>query len=581
MDQTKGDQLISISRQALYWILGLVGFQFLLFTPLYFTRSEEGRFWPVIQNIPWDFLSRPNPDLFRWCLEYSLIYMVGWLLFSHTRYRVLSVSFVSIGYLFCFIFQVYYYLLWKIYGEIPIFANDFALFERVLPVFIKSHFIKPLFFYSLVLILLAGTAKLFFTLHHALFLRSSSLPIPVFSALSLIFFGIPTLAKWQIPHPRDSNDSKTAIISIGENLFQTLTHERVFRISDSLPLSKYQVYYDLPIRSKPNILLIFIEAYGSVIGVANPYSDAYKKQLLAMQENLRENSWFSASALSNSTILGGRSWLGFTSVLAGIRIDNHPSYEKLLSKYTEYPHWIDWLNHKGYQTYRLNTMANPGKDFQALDAIADTFYKIKFWTKYSDIPYQGYRYDYLGGIPDQYALHYWDETVLNRSELPYFLFFITLNTHAPFYLPPPVLADWHALDTIHTSPHRSDRIEKGKPIARYALEVNYIFQVLEKYILEKTDSNTLFILMGDHQPAGMEYLLHGKTDVYATPIHIISKDSSWINAFNRNGFQAGMLPHFTRPSLLRHEGFYSYFIKIWAEHDRLDTNLPIYPKGLQ
>ena len=107
-------------------------------------------------------------------------------------------------------------------------------------------------------------------------------------------------------------------------------------------------------------------------------------------------------------------------------------------------------------------------DYLKIDSIAQNYFHTHHWTKYSDIPYSGYKYDYFGGIPDQYALSFWYETILDKSTHPHYLFFITLNTHAPFYLPPPILENWRDLDKIQSSPHKGNRLEKGIPIVRYA-----------------------------------------------------------------------------------------------------------------
>ena len=168
-----------------------------------------------------------------------------------------------------------------------------------------------------------------------------------------------------------------------------------------------------------------------------------------------------------------------------------------------------------------------------------------------------------------------------KKKSPYFLFFITLNTHAPFYLPPPVVENWKDLDAIKVSPNGGTRLEQGPPIKRYSKEVRYILDVLAQFILQKADEHSLFILLGDHQPAGMEFMVHGKTDTYATPVHIVSKDKSWINLFIQHGFNTGMIPDFKPHSLLKHEGFYSFFMSLWAKRDSLDQTPPYLPDGIK
>jgi hypothetical protein len=480
------------------------------------------------------------------------------------------------------LFQFYYFILWKIYGEIPIFSYDWALFARVLPVFLKTMGIPGILFYPALTLPAIFLIGLLFSCFRYLHKKIEEISTKAKLVYFVVVFLLPALLKMLIPHPDESNDTKSAIVWLSQNVHKTFSLRRVQSLPDTLNYSHYESYSKLPLKSKPNILLIFIEAYGSVLGCVSPYDTAYYALLKKMEDNLSLAGWKSATTLSNSTILGGRSWLGFTSLIAGLKIDNHPAYEKLIHRFSDYPHLIKTLNNHGYHTYRLNTMANFGEDFKKIDSIAGNFFNINSaWTKFNDIPYQGYRYDYFGGIPDQYALYYWNKNVLNKNKQPYFLFFITLNTHAPFYLPPPMLPNWKDLDAIKISPHDNIRAESGKPIERYAKEVHYILSTLQQYILTEADSNSLIILIGDHQPAGMEYMIKGKTDLYANPIHIITKDEKWVSILTDRGFHQGMVPKLERPSPFNHQEIYSFLMSAWAKHDSLDIRLESLKDGLR
>ena len=561
-----------------YLLFLFIFLQAALFVPLYLTKYGQGNFFPLSD---W-FKPRVNPDIFRFSLDYALIWItivIGY------RYKKLNlfIYLLSACYLGLFLFQTYYFISWKIYGEKPVWSYDWALIRRVLPVFMRTMKISPVVFnllgFLLIVLIYIGVYRL-----HRYMLKS-------ISSLNLSFLGITGTLGCLLPfilysaYPYDAGDSNTypAAHWIVDDIQWTFTETRIKPLPDIGARQEYSEYYDLPVKSKPNIYLIFIEAYGSIAGAVDPFQQSYWERLKQMEATLAGQGWKAASTLSNSTILGGRSWLGFTTLMSGLRIDNHPAYEKLIEQYPRYPQLIRVLNHFGYQTYRLNTMANFGLSFAKLDSLAGQFYDNKFWTKYSDLPYQGYRYDYFGGIPDQFALNYWDEEVLNKLQQPYFLFFITLNTHAPFYLPPPLLENWKDLNAIKTSPHRTTRSEDGAPVYRYVQDVLYNLSFLEKYILEKADSNSLFILVGDHQPAGMEYLLGAKTDTYATPMHIITRDGRWIESIKQKGFNPGMLPLFKPGSLLKHEGFYSFFMQTWSEIDSLPPDkIPRYlPSGIQ
>lgn len=554
----------------------LVVLQALLFLPLYAAKYAEGHFLPDLDR----FWTRDNPDIFRWSLDYALLFIIILMGYRLKKISVLTLL-LSLGFLLLFLFQSYYFISWKIYGEKPVWTYDWALILRVLPVFMRTMKISPPIFYTICGLSLLLILILVYRIHRFILNAIHSVnPVYFITTISLVFI-LPYFLS-EIIHTR-SLKNYPVIHWITRDMVWTFTGSRVKSLPEIGDKPVYNNYYDLDLKTKPNICLIFIEAYGSIAGAVPPYQDLYWNRLKSMDSSLAGNGWYAASALSNSTILGGRSWLGFTTLLSGLRIDNHPAYEKLIREHTGYPHLIRILNHMGYHTYRLNTMANFGMSFEKLDSIAIQFYANKTWTKYSDLPYQGFRYDYFGGIPDQFALNYWDETVLNKQQQPYFLFFITLNTHAPFYLPPPLLDNWKDLNSIKTSPHSTTRAEEGAPVYRYVQDVVYNLSFLEKYILEKADSNTLFILIGDHQPAGMEYLLGAKTDTYATPLHIITRDGRWTEALKKKGFQSGMLPVFKTGSLLKHEGFYSLFMQTWSEVDSLPaTRIPAYlPNGLQ
>ncbi len=554
--------------------------QWLLFVPLYFTRLEEGSFLPWLHDFPQALLTRNNPDFFRWSLEYALMAVI-FLYFAITGLYKVSRYIISILYTSLFIFQCYYFIVWKIYGEIPIWTFDWALLQRVLPLFMKTIGVPILFMNLIILLSILSFYYLVLKIHNWLASQSKYINQTSWLGISALFFIIPfTLTRVYRVNP-DSNQSKSGILWISDNIHTAMTKSRVKVLPDLSHPDIYKSYTTLPLRSKPNILLIFIEAYGTILGSVPPYDLDYGAQLKSMESNLAQHGWHSASALSNSTVLGGRSWLGFTSLISGLRLDNHPAYERLIEFHSGFPHLINTLRHHGYTTYRLNTMQSMGSNFNQIDSISGLYFNVAHWTRYSDIPYKGYAYDYFGGIPDQYALHFWHDHILKREKNPYFLFFITLSTHAPFYLPPPLVEDWRTLDLIKSSPHGSVRSEQTKPLDRYSKSVSYTLSVLQEYIVHKADTNTLIILVGDHQPAGMEYLLKGKTDTYAAPLHIICKDQSWIDRLRLKGFHSGMVPTFKSGSLLNHEGFYSFLMSTWAEKDSLVEIPPYLKKGIE
>jgi hypothetical protein len=316
---------------------------------------DEGSFFPNLAGFPSSLIARSNPDIFRWSLDFA--FLVGCWLILKKRYPGVKLLIPVTGiYLIFFVFQCYYYFVWKIYGEIPIWSYDLALLKRVFPVFMKTMGIPPILIFAGALILVSLLFILFKKVFKTLIVISEPCTWQSIAFICFILFIIPFSLKLYYPHVVDGEKVKTGIHWIVENMNTTFTRSRVKVLPDLSQSVTYKDYYDLKLKSKPNIYLIFIEAYGSVAGTVSPYDELYAEHLKNIQDSLEHHDWYSASVLSNSTILGGRSWLGFTTLLSGLRIDNHPAYEDLIEHHTDYPHLINTLNQQGYQTYRLNTM---------------------------------------------------------------------------------------------------------------------------------------------------------------------------------------------------------------------------------
>ena len=202
---------------------------------------------------------------------------------------------------------------------------------------------------------------------------------------------------------------------------------------------------------------------------------------------------------------------------------------------------------------------------------------------YNDIPYKGYQYDYLGGLPDQYALGHFDENIGDKSTSPKFLFFITTTSHGPWYPPPPIVKDWKALDDLKESPTGESPQLKGETIFRYQKSIEYELKVVIDFIKNQSNRNSIFILLGDHQPATLEYKIADRSHNAATPIHIISRDSAFVNSFQKYGLQPGMNVNIINVEYINHQGIYSLFLRQLLEFYGVEEiELPQYfPNGLE
>ena len=334
---------------------------------------------------------------------------------------------------------------------------------------------------------------------------------------------------------------------------------------------------------KPDVYFIFVESYGTVASLTKETSARYDSLIFSLEKDFEAENWNIVSNYSRAPIIGGKSWLSFSTVMAGLKMYEHTGYNNIIQNQKQYPHIVEYFNQQGYETYRMNTFkANANTEMKIPYEVLDEFWKFDHWVKFKDIPYQGYEYDIFGGIPDQYALGFLQDSIIVDS-LPSFNFFITMNSHGPWFEPPPILEKWQDLDKIKYTPHGAYHKQEGSNHERYYKTIVYQLEMLKDFITNKVDSNSVVVLIGDHNPAGMEYKLWKIYNRFATQIHVFSKDQNFTNSFLEYEFDKGMHIDTSKNLLMNHEGFYSLFQRnLIKNYGKKGAPLPEYMvKGLE
>ena len=157
------------------------------------------------------------------------------------------------------------------------------------------------------------------------------------------------------------------------------------------------------------------------------------------------------------------------------------------------------------------------------------------------------------------------------------LFFITQNSHYPFAPLPPLVEDWHTLNSVTDNQGEIDDDAREHAVRRqdYFNAIDYSLRMVVQFILQIGDDDALFVLIGDHQPPRVSR----RADGFDTPIHIISRDPNVIGAFQAQGFTPGLWVDGKEPTM-KHEGFYSMLVRALLSDGKKDTQLPSYlPDG--
>jgi len=218
------------------------------------------------------------------------------------------------------------------------------------------------------------------------------------------------------------------------------------------------------------------------------------------------------------------------------------------------PRTIARIAHEaGYKTILVQPNTNRqsrGADFYDYDE------SLMFWN-----------FDYVGPpfawatMPDQYVLDFTRRRVLENEKGPLFVSYVLVSSHAPWSHVPVLVEDWSAIgngDIYRRLPvHRAntnwpDFSNASDP---YLTSILYDLQVLGDYITRFVKDDSLVIVLGDHQPVTE---LTDDSPSWAVPVHVISKNASFIKPFIGRGYVPGMVPGETSAPM---ESFLADFLR--------------------
>jgi phosphoglycerol transferase MdoB-like AlkP superfamily enzyme len=573
-----------------FWLLFL-SLNMFLFLPSYLLSSNSNSFLPVLNGTGdpsrWArqlLLWRNNLDIFRLSAEFTIL-LALWVLLPWARFPRLRRPF---RWLFAFTYIIA--LLYAIYESVTIYTyqTEAVFYAHARMVvdglgFLLQHLhVQAWLIAAGVVAVGAGTACLL------AFLRAIAGGIPVgslsrWTRLMLALLAVLSLSA--MIHYRGNLASRKSVISsiafkLQKNTAESIAlHQRVQSLN-TLSYSQIYDYTGHDLLAKPDIYLIFVESYGSILYKKAAFRDVYTKTITELTGELEKDGWYATSALSESPTWGGGSWMAYTSTLFGLRVDNHPQYVALLERFQNeaYPDLGNYLQSQGYQYIRATSLAVelPDEEWQKYV----NFFGVDRWIRYSDLDYQGMHYGWGPSPPDQFVLNTLNEDINNSTDQPFLLFWITQNSHYPWRMVPQVVENWQSMNDGNdgVTLYEDDAASQSAKQENYLAAIKYELAFLTDFILREADDDAVFILIGDHQPG---YVTR-RSDGFDTPLHIISKDKAFLDSFAEYGFEPGLLVD-NPAAAIRHEGFYSLFMRtLLGQYGHEAANIPPYqPNGIQ
>lgn len=520
-------------------------------------------------------INRYNYDIFRVSADFffaTLIFLFFKSIFPLNLWLGLFFAF----FLLLFIYQTYYHIFESIYQLEPTFYSNALMLKTGFQIFFR----KFGWVNFSILAGVIGLLVLIFLLLKQLLITGANYQAGPFSYTLIVFFSL--LSIYSLVNYKYRSYGKivfpSQIQSFIRNIQQSIITKTNLGNIDFERLVQDRPYKDLRLQDRPNIYFLVVESYGRLVYDNPQLFPDYQQYMQGFEQQLAEAKWFGASHLSQAPITGGASWISYTSALMGFKIKEQGTYLSLMyrEEMQRYEHFVRWLNNQGYKSYRLV----PIPSFKGMKIPWDqyqSFYAINEWIRPKEMQFKGKCYGFGPCPPDQYSLHFAHERIKKQSEQPFFLFFITQNSHSPFLSPEKVVPNWRDLYDATIPPQMSSSIFVKPKLEDYQKAIRYQMDFLFDFILKKGTSQDLFFLIGDHQPATFPK----KEDGMETPVHVISKNQDLVNHFSEYGFSNGLLVK-DKNANIQHEGTFSLLVReLIRNYGQPGQNLPDYlPNGI-
>jgi len=284
-----------------------------------------------------------------------------------------------------------------------------------------------------------------------------------------------------------------------------------------------------------DVLLFIIESYGRVVFSQPQYRQVMEATMTDFGKTLALQGFEAVSSYLLSPTYGGESWLAHGTLETGVRVGNDLEETALLRSSLEPMASIFRKN--GYRTVSVM----PGTRF-AFPEGAYFGYEQAYYAWHFD--YQGRTFGWAP-MPDQFVLDWVRRREFITPEKPIFARYALISSHASFSIQPPYIADWETIgdgslykarEPIFFPIEWPDLKNAGEG---YMRSLEYEFTLLGDYLAQYVTTDTLIIILGDHQP---NLQLTGPGEPWSVPVHIISRNSRLLTPFRQRGYTPGLFP---------------------------------------
>jgi len=284
-----------------------------------------------------------------------------------------------------------------------------------------------------------------------------------------------------------------------------------------------------------DVVLIFIESYGRSAIEDPRYASLTENRLRSVETQIQAAGLEARSGWLTSPTVGGISWLAHGTLLSGLWVNNQGRYDRMIT--SERTSLNSLFRSSGWQTTAVMpaiTLDWPEAGYFGYDSIRDA----------AGLGYKGKPFNWIT-MPDQYTLSAFERLERQSGHKPLMAEMALISSHAP-WTPLPTLIDWDRVgdgSVFNAQAESGDTpsvvwADPNRVRSQYIKSIDYTLETLGSY-MARYGKNTLFILLGDHQPAS---IVTGEGASRDVPMHIVSGNPEILKRLDSWHWQAGMTP---------------------------------------
>ncbi|MEU5041376.1 CDP-alcohol phosphatidyltransferase [Streptomyces griseorubiginosus] len=349
----------------------------------------------------------------------------------------------------------------------------------------------------------------------------------------------------QILGPPLASEHTAALTGIqAQRVLSTLRDEAAFE-----KVAKVDAFGNTPgsqlvpdLRGK-DMIFTFIESYGRS-AIEDPLiAPGVDRTLDTSTAALAKAGFHAKSGWLTSATYGGSSWLGHSTTLSGLWIDNQQRYRTVmasnhLSLTKAFKKTGDWDTvgvmpgvQKGW----------PEQRYYGLDKVYNAF----------QLGYQGPKFSW-STMPDQYALEAYQKQVHSKKrDKPLMSEIILTSSHQP-WAPIPKMVNWDDLGdgsvfkAIQKAGNKASDIiaDPTRSKQEYGKSISYSVTSLTQWLERYGSDDTVLVFLGDHQPIARVSGENASRDV---PISIVAKDPKVLAKITSWNWTDGLKPAHDAP----------------------------------